>query len=341
MASKLPSSTSEVRLITIPHSTYCEAARWALQAAGIPYREETFVFCSKVASWVPAATSIRAMEPATSEGRVRRQSQSIPVGLFEGRPDEENIARRDKSMVPVALTPDGQILGDSFEICEYSAKNSNIRTYSSDWKGSGEYEGMHVLDVYGAAVRNLCYAHFCPALATESSTEALVALNQDFYFCVGDEAFLKTMSANLAESWDARSKIFATMWNADEHAMTDSARTLAVVDSVFKDVETRLGSNAFLGGATPGADDIMFASHSSWLLFPPEFGQGTCTRWPSVDLLPSKFRSLCMKYRTTPPGELAMRLYSQERDFGAVRNLMLEPTDPALYPTPPGQKGKL
>ena len=32
--------SSEYRLITIPPSHYCEKARWALEAAGIPYREE-------------------------------------------------------------------------------------------------------------------------------------------------------------------------------------------------------------------------------------------------------------------------------------------------------------
>ena len=42
------SSSAPVRLLTLPHSTYCEAARWALQAAGVAFVEETFVFCSEV-----------------------------------------------------------------------------------------------------------------------------------------------------------------------------------------------------------------------------------------------------------------------------------------------------
>ena len=32
-----------VRLVTIPISHYCEKARWALERAGIPYREERHV----------------------------------------------------------------------------------------------------------------------------------------------------------------------------------------------------------------------------------------------------------------------------------------------------------
>ena len=29
-----------MRLLTIPHSSYCEVARWALQAAGVSFTEE-------------------------------------------------------------------------------------------------------------------------------------------------------------------------------------------------------------------------------------------------------------------------------------------------------------
>ena len=36
-------SSSELRLVTIPISHYCEKARWALERAGIPYREERHV----------------------------------------------------------------------------------------------------------------------------------------------------------------------------------------------------------------------------------------------------------------------------------------------------------
>ena len=32
-----------LRLVTIPISHYCEKARWALERAGIPYREERHV----------------------------------------------------------------------------------------------------------------------------------------------------------------------------------------------------------------------------------------------------------------------------------------------------------
>jgi glutathione S-transferase len=36
-------SSSELRLVTIPISHYCEKARWALERAGVPYREERHV----------------------------------------------------------------------------------------------------------------------------------------------------------------------------------------------------------------------------------------------------------------------------------------------------------
>jgi glutathione S-transferase len=36
-------SSAVLRLLTIPISHYCEKARWALERAGIPYREERHV----------------------------------------------------------------------------------------------------------------------------------------------------------------------------------------------------------------------------------------------------------------------------------------------------------
>jgi glutathione S-transferase len=36
-------ATPENRLVTIPISHYCEKARWALDRAGVPYREEAHI----------------------------------------------------------------------------------------------------------------------------------------------------------------------------------------------------------------------------------------------------------------------------------------------------------
>ena len=80
----------------------------------------------------------------------------------------------------------------------------------------------------------------------------------------------------------------------------------------------------FLGGDSVGADDIIFASHASWVLFNAEFGAGTCSRWPSLAQLPAAYRSIATSYRNTPAGRLAVRLYEEHRDMGSVRELMVE-----------------
>ena len=59
------------------------------------------------------------------------------------------------------------------------------------------------------------------------------------------------------------------------------ARAMACIEDMFDTVEARLADGrALLGGNKLSVDDIMFASHAAFVLFPPEFGAGSCTRWP-------------------------------------------------------------
>ena len=87
----------------------------------------------------------------------------------------------------------------------------------------------------------------------------------------------------------------------------------------------------FLGGDTLGADDIIFAAHSSWLFFPDELGAGTFARSPTWDILPKRYRKITNKWRSQLAGQLVLRLYKEHRDFGPAE-LLVESDDPALYP---------
>lgn len=180
-----------VRLLTIPHSSYCEAARWLLQAAGVPYREELWMMASKKAferrqpfHSSKYVRSVRALEPADSPQRAARHAGSIPVGAMEKTSSAEDLAdRRDTTMVPLALPPlstgpEG-FLGDSFEIAEYAAAQSEgaLAPVSDGWQP--------LLDEFGAACRMLCYQHLSPQLASaELSLEQQLELNASFYLCV-------------------------------------------------------------------------------------------------------------------------------------------------------------
>eukprot|EP00747_Dinoflagellata_sp_TGD_P193477 gnl/TRDRNA2_/TRDRNA2_59694_c0_seq1.p1 gnl/TRDRNA2_/TRDRNA2_59694_c0~~gnl/TRDRNA2_/TRDRNA2_59694_c0_seq1.p1 ORF type:complete len:331 (-),score=44.24 gnl/TRDRNA2_/TRDRNA2_59694_c0_seq1:123-1115(-) len=317
-----------VRLLTVPHSTYCEAARWALQFTKTLYREETWVLFGEVGHF-KQVTAVRALEPRDAPRRVAR-AQSIPVGGFEGWDEKALAARRDSTMVPCAVEPqENSLLGDSFEICDYAATVSGgaFAPVTPSWRSQ--------LDLYGAAVRNLCYAHFNPLLATDLSEADLLNLNATFCFCVGDYTWFVKQQQKQKGAIAAGLKRFVTLFQVEQHDAVFGPKAMTIIDAMFDMVATKLRTSGqpFLGGwDAPGADDIIFASHSSWLLFPKEFGAGTCTRWPTLDQLPRKYRVLVEKYRAMPAGQHVMKLYSQYRDFGPVSNLLLEPTDPSLYP---------
>jgi hypothetical protein len=115
-----------------------------------------------------------------------------------------------------------------------------------------------------------------------------------------------------------------------------SAGAIAVIDAMYDRVNELLARpQQFLGGTcTLGADDIMFAAHSSWLFFPEQFGAGTCARFPTWDQLPQRYRGIVQKWKEQPAGQLVMQLYKEHRDFGPVAAdaLLVERDDDALYP---------
>ena len=125
-----------------------------------------------------------------------------------------------------------------------------------------------------------------------------------------------------------------------EHCSADdydefSARAIGVIVAMYDRVNEVLARpQPFLGGTTLGADDIMFAAHSSWLFFPEQFGAGTCVRFPSWDMLPPRYRSIVLKWKHQPAGQLVMELYENHRNFGPVahESVLVESDDDGLYP---------
>ena len=108
-----------------------------------------------------------------------------------------------------------------------------------------------------------------------------------------------------------------------------------MIDAMYDRVNKVLSRpQPFLGGTTFGADDIMFAAHSSWLFFPEQFGAGTCARFPSWDTLPPRYRSIALKWKQQSAGQLVMRLYEEHRNFGPLAHdsVLVESDDEALYP---------
>jgi glutathione S-transferase len=112
-----------LRLVTIPISHYCEKARWALERAGIPYREERHV-----------------------QGIHR-----IAAGRAGGGPT-----------VPVLVTPDGA-LGESAEILRWVDERSppDLRLFPDDPRERAEVERLcsRFDEALGPRGRRLMYIH--------------------------------------------------------------------------------------------------------------------------------------------------------------------------------------
>ncbi len=115
-----------LRLVTIPISHYCEKARWALERAGMPYREERHV-----------------------QGVHRIAARRAGGGLT----------------VPVLVTPDGAI-GESAEILAWVNERtpSEQRLFPSDPAERAEVEGLcrRLDERLGPSGRRLMYVAMLP-----------------------------------------------------------------------------------------------------------------------------------------------------------------------------------
>ena len=119
-----------LRLVTIPISHYCEKARWALERAGLPYREERHV-----------------------QGIHRLAARRAGGGVT----------------VPVLVTPDG-VLAESGEILDWVDRRSppELRLFPAEPGARAEVERMcrRFDDELGPRGRRLMYVHMLaqPAL---------------------------------------------------------------------------------------------------------------------------------------------------------------------------------
>jgi glutathione S-transferase len=112
------------RLVTIPISHYCERARWALDWAGLDYREERHL----------QVFHIRAVKRAG--GR-----RTVPV-----------------------LVADGEVLTDSADIVAYAAARGARPLYPEDPVRRGEVEDLEreLAGDFGVEVRRLAYFELMP-----------------------------------------------------------------------------------------------------------------------------------------------------------------------------------
>lgn len=99
-----------------------------------------------------------------------------------------------------------------------------------------------------------------------------------------------------------------------KRALGIGAATLDVaptqIDAVRAEVEARLSDGRrYLGGDEFGFLDIVFASVMAPLILVPEFGGSS----PTIDTVPSDYRAMVERTRSTIGGQYAMRMYAEHR----------------------------
>jgi hypothetical protein len=299
-------------LITIPHSTYCEAARWAAQASGIAYDETMFPLSTLLLHRGPVAV-MRMTHPKEMEAI---KQESIPCGAFEGQPKEVYDQRTQGSMVPVAVASDSTFCGDSYNIVKQCAAQSGgqLAPPTEEWRSQ--------LDVYGAAVRNFVYYYMSPKGVCDDSytMDDLCAATCKWYYCVGDEALRAKQTAMMKETYSMNSARQAGLFRFDAFDEEMGPKAQEVMDKMFESVLARLQEQGtpFLGGDILGGDDIIFAAHTSWLTLPSTFGGGNLSsEWLTKEDVGPKLAKIVEKYRNTEVGKYVMRLYAENRVFEA------------------------
>lgn len=248
---------TDLVLVTIPFSHYCEKARWALDRAGLLYEERAHL---PIAHYLPA-----------------------------------RLAGGGKT-VPVLKTPD-RTLSDSTDILHWidARLPEAKRLFPEDREQRAEVERWeHRFDEkLGPAVRRWAYGHLLPDIENtrrvmQQNVPLAEALAVRAGFPVAREIIRRGLNIN-PES---------------------CARSLARIREIFDEVSSAVSDGReFLVGPRLSAADVTFASLASPALFPERNNRWLCAR----DQLPAAMRSEVDRFRATPAGAYALRLYSHHR----------------------------
>ena len=133
-------------LVTITHSPFCEAARWILRKAGVPFEEHSFHHGN-----AKLPTIAWRVEP---DGTRHFATDGGFPGLveFKGQATNRSEAQARSGAVPFLRFPDGRVLVDTKAIFAYCAEKMGD-TFNSKWYTEWTDEKL------GVAARCLHYYH--------------------------------------------------------------------------------------------------------------------------------------------------------------------------------------
>jgi glutathione S-transferase len=268
-------------LVTIPFSHFCEKARWALDAAGLGYREEGHC-------------------PGFHRPAVRR------VG--------------GRSSVPVLVLDDGVVLGDSPLIVAYADANAEARCKLLPAGGSDREEALalerHLDFEFAPEVRRFAYFHLLPNRREtiglfDVRTPGVERLALRVVFPLLRRFMKRFMNIDEATALESRDRLRRVLDGIDRR-LSDGRPYL--MGDRFGAVDI-----AFAAFASPLVLPRCHPALGPWLESfetPPEGGRATAQaqdgRQGSLPL-PGPFASEVSRTRETPAGRFAMRLYERRR----------------------------
>lgn len=276
-------------LVSIPYSHYNERARWALDAAGVPYARRDFLPMLHVAPLVLWRAAHGASRPGD---RVSSPASTPALGVTE----------RDSGR--------SYVLPDSGSIVRWAAEQAPaLGLYppeGTDARREVDAVEAQAHDVVGPAVRTAAYRYMLAdlRLTVELGWHRNVGLLQSLL-------------------WTA----LAPLWRAALRAalrVTPAAgdRAEATLRAAFAELSARLEANAaargvpveaaYLAGGGFTAADLSFAALAGPIL---GIGQreGVAAWLPPVDRLPPAAQALAAELGATPAGRHAWRMYRDHR----------------------------
>ncbi|WP_437585728.1 glutathione S-transferase family protein [Sorangium sp. So ce1000] len=228
-----PGAGAPHRLITIPWSHYCEKARWALDRAGVPYREDAYLpFAHALpALWAGGRTSVPVL--VSSAGVLR---------------DSTDILRYADTLVP----PERALFFREFR--EPDAGRAEVEAL----------EELFDLDL-GPATRRIAYFHLLP-----DAEGTFTLMGGSFRALEGAGAALPWWFGRGA--FRAYFPVARSVMNAAMRIDAASAeRSRGKVRAVFDAVNERLrDGRPFLVGDRFSAADLTFAALAAPLLVPED-----------------------------------------------------------------------
>jgi glutathione S-transferase len=247
-------------LITLPSSHFCEKARWALDHAGLSYRELGFA-------------------PVVHKAAVRiHGSRTAPILVGK------QTLRQSSDIVRLAS----------------SAAAPGRRLYPADADARREIEDVvaRLDETLGLQVRLWFY---CWAVADPRRFDDWVSLG------LGrpQRLLVRVLSRRMAI-------LIADILSITERT-GDEAREL--IDAELDTVSATLADGRrYIGGDGFSAADLTFAALTGPLLYPPGYGGARFSLPPVPDELAPQINA----WRTTPAGQLALRVYRDHRAAAAA-----------------------